>query len=253
MVDVLPMTDPSWEAGFPGTAAHSDAPPNMICVTINGGDAVLTVPATTFPAGQLTITGQNRQWYCAAGEETVCDVRDGGAADIGAAPSVPDLPDGAPRRLQPAVRRRERGDNSCDPRQPAEPASATVTVTAPATRPAMPPKALYPFRRGGFSEPAAAAVTVASLYDLYQQRRQGLLAMGARPLTNTTRAGDGDALECGPVSDAGTGEISGKGRAAVGLFGRRGDLDGGYHGANSLHPERRRRGVLVLAERPSVF
>ena len=50
-VDVLPMTDPTWAAGLPQSAGLSGPPPNLLVVSLNGSDAILTVPTATFPGG----------------------------------------------------------------------------------------------------------------------------------------------------------------------------------------------------------
>ena len=52
-VSVMPMTDPSWSAGLPQSAASSGPPPNLLVVNLNNGDSLLSVPATTFPADFL--------------------------------------------------------------------------------------------------------------------------------------------------------------------------------------------------------
>lgn len=61
-VTVIPETDPAWAAALPGALAVSGPPPGQIVVNIGHGDAILTIPAPSFVAGSLKITGTLGQW-----------------------------------------------------------------------------------------------------------------------------------------------------------------------------------------------
>ena len=67
-VDVLPQCDPAWATGGttgqPGNITQGGPPPGRLVITLGGGDAVLTIPMTTFHGGQIAVTGQYGQWGC---------------------------------------------------------------------------------------------------------------------------------------------------------------------------------------------
>lgn len=88
-LDVLAQTDPGWTTE---DSEASDAPPNQICVTINGGDDRLVIPALTLPGGQVRLSGQNRQWGCLLGLKRFAT--DGGLQLAAIARPVP--PEGTP-------------------------------------------------------------------------------------------------------------------------------------------------------------
>ena len=90
-LDVLAQTDPGWT---PDDSEASDAPPCQICVTINGGDDRLVIPALTLPGGHVRITGQNRQWNALVGLKrfaTDCSANLAGITRPVAPEGTPDL------------------------------------------------------------------------------------------------------------------------------------------------------------------
>ena len=61
-VSVLAMCDAAWQDGLPDTLAQGGSPPNRVVVSLGGGDATLEFTDDRLAAGQMAVTGQNRQW-----------------------------------------------------------------------------------------------------------------------------------------------------------------------------------------------